>query len=594
MSMKDFLKTVLAVICGFLVLQILGFFILASMLGSAASSKGGKVVLPRNGVLDINLADYTLAEQSRETPSAGDFLSANFSMVRTVGLWDAVQAIEAAAADPAIRYIFLRPDADVAGMAGLEELRAALLNFRKSGKAVVAFLETPGNGSYYLATAADKIYMSTYHGASYMLLGLTSQQIYLKDILEKLGVNVQLIRHGKYKSAGEMFVRSSSSPENREQYQTLLNSAWKAYAGAIAEARDMSEEQFNALVDNLALIFPEDFLKNGLVDELMDREALVNKLCTLAQVSKREDLHLVALPDYISARVSHVPGRTNVAILFADGEIVDGKGNGLAADSFVQEVDALREDASVKAVVLRVNSPGGSVTASEKIRSALDLLGKEKPLVASFGDYAASGGYWISNGCSKIFADATTLTGSIGVFSMIPEFSKVSKKFGVGVESVSSNKHGDLYSLMRPFTDDEMACMQASVEDIYERFVTLVANSRSLEVPSVDAIAQGRVWAGSDALGLGLVDEIGTLKDAVLYAASLASLVSQEDYKVVTRPAVPGVIDDLLSLLGTSHEEPTVLSGTPLEPMERSLKGLLKENKPSGVMARLPYLLEIH
>ncbi len=591
--MKDFFKTVLAVICGILILQLVGFIFLMGFIGSAASS-GSKVVLPRSGVLDINLSDYTLAEQSQEMPSSGSLLSGSFAMGRSVGIWDAVQAIEAAAADPAIRYIFLRPDGgEMAGMAALEELRTALQNFRQSGKAVVAYTEMPGNGSYYLATAADKIYMSSYHGATYTLLGLTSQQFFLKDILDKLGVNVQLIRHGKYKSAGEMFVRSGSSADNREQYQSMINSAWKAYSGAISAAREIPEDQFNALVDNLALNFPEDFLKNGLVDELMDREALIQKLCTLAQVSTREELHLVALPDYVTARVNAFPGRTNVAILFADGEIVDGKGPGLAADSFVLEVDALRKDPSVKAVVLRVNSPGGSVMASEKIRSALDLLGSEKPLVASYGDYAASGGYWISSGCSRIFADATTLTGSIGVFSMIPDFSKVAGKLGVGVESVSSNKHSDVLSLMRPFSADELAYMQASVEDIYERFVSLVSTSRGMETTAVDAIAQGRVWAGNDALGIGLVDEIGTLKDAVAYAASQAGLMSPEDYRVVTSPAVPGMLDNLLSLISTAGQEPTVLSGTPMESMERSLKGLLKDNRPTGVFARMPYCMEI-
>jgi len=590
--MKSFFKTVLAVICGILILQALCFLFLAGILGSLSS--GGKTVLPRNGVLDINLADYALGEQtSSQSLPVPDIMSLSFSGGSTVGLWDTVQAIEAAAADPSIQYIFLRPEAISAGMAGLEELRAALVNFRKSGKAVVAYLENPGNGSYYLATAADKVYLSSYHGGTYQLMGISSQQIFLKDILDKLGVKVQLIRHGKYKSAGEMFIRSSSSPENREQTQVMVNSSWKAFSSAIAQARDISEEAFNELVDNLKLNFPEDFLENGLVDELLDREALIDKLCTLAQVTKREDLHLVALPDYITAKVSKFPAKTNVAILIAEGDIVDGKGQGLAADTFVQSIDALRKDASVKAVVLRVNSPGGSVTASEKIRGALNALGAEKPLVASYGDYAASGGYWISSGCQKIYSDATSITGSIGVFGMIPEFSAVARKLGVGFETVSSNKHGDMMSLVRPLDAEETAYMQASIEDIYDRFVGLVASSRNMEVPAVDDIAQGRVWAGSDALGIGLVDEIGTLQDAVVYAASLAGLNYAEDYKVVTYPAVPGTMESIMSLLGSGHEEPTVLTGTPFEALGKSLMDLLDSNKPVEMYARLPYYMEV-
>lgn len=587
---NSFAKTVLAVICGIIIVNILGFIFFVSLVAGAAGS--GKVVLPRNGVLDISLADYSLAEQTQDSP-VPDVASLNFDMQTIVGLWDAVQAIEAAAADPSIQYILLRPDGGTAGMAGLEELRVALGNFRKSGKAVVAYLESPDNGGYYLSTVADKIYLSSYHGATYMLFGLTSQQIYLKDVLEKLGVNVQLIRHGKYKSAGEMFIRSSASAENREQYQAMVDGSWKSFSSAIAEARGITEEQFNSLIDNLKLVLPEDFLEYGLVDELMDRESLVQKLCTLAQVENRDNLHLVALPDYIEAKVTKLPARTNVAVLFAEGEIVEGKGQNLAADSFVQEIDKIRKDNTIKAVVLRVNSPGGSVMASEKIRHELDLLGSEKPLVASYGDYAASGGYWISCGCSRIFSDATTLTGSIGVFSMIPEFSKITKKVGVSVESVSSNKHGDLMSLMRPFDAEETAYMQASVEDIYDRFVNLVATSRGMEPSRVDEIAQGRVWVGTDALGIGLVDEIGTLKDAITYAASQAGLIYEEDYKVVSYPAVPTTMEQLISLMGKGTGEPTILADTPFEPMARSLQGLLKDNKPTGVYARLPYYLEI-
>ena len=587
---NSFAKTVLAVICGIIIVNILGFIFFVSLVAGAAGS--GKVVLPRNGVLDISLADYSLAEQTQDSP-VPDVASLNFDMQTIVGLWDAVQAIEAAAADPSIQYILLRPDGGTAGMAGLEELRVALGNFRKSGKAVVAYLESPDNGGYYLSTVADKIYLSSYHGATYMLFGLTSQQIYLKDVLEKLGVNVQLIRHGKYKSAGEMFIRSSASDENREQYQAMVDGSWKSFSSAIAEARGITVEQFNSLIDNLKLVLPEDFLEYGLVDELMDRESLVQKLCTLAQVENRDNLHLVALPDYIEAKVTKLPARTNVAVLFAEGEIVEGKGQNLAADSFVQEIDKIRKDNTIKAVVLRVNSPGGSVMASEKIRHELDLLGSEKPLVASYGDYAASGGYWISCGCSRIFSDATTLTGSIGVFSMIPEFSKITKKVGVSVESVSSNKHGDLMSLMRPFDAEETAYMQASVEDIYDRFVNLVATSRGMEPSRVDEIAQGRVWVGTDALGIGLVDEIGTLKDAITYAASQAGLIYEEDYKVVSYPAVPTTMEQLISLMGKGTGEPTILADTPFEPMARSLQGLLNDNKPTGVYARLPYYLEI-
>ncbi len=589
--MKDFVKTVLAVICGYFVLRIIGFlFLLFFLVGALAGS--GKPSLPKNGVLDLDMSSFVLAEQSKEA-SAPSMMSMNFDMTPLVGLHDAVEAIHAAAADPGVKYILLRPEGVMAGMGGTEEFRAAIASFRESGKPVVAYVENPSNGSFYLASVADKIYMGAHHGGNSQLVGLSAQMLFLKDVLDKLGVNVQLIRHGKYKSAGEMFVRSSSSPENREQNQIMVNSAWKVIGGAIANARDLSEEAFNALIDELALNLPEDYLQAGLVDELVDHESLLGKLCTLAQVEDSRKLKLIPFADYVTNRVTGLPGRSNVAVIYADGEIVDGKEyNNVAGDRFVQIIDKIRKDKSVKAVVLRVNSPGGSVSASEKIRAALDLLQKEKPLVASFGDYAASGGYWISSGCQKIYADATSITGSIGVFSMIPEFSDVTKKIGVAVETVGSNKHSDMFSLMRPFNGEELRFMQASVEDIYERFVNLVASSRGLDPARVDEIAQGRVWTGADALEIGLVDEIGTLEDAIAYAASLAELYSSDGYSVVGYPQPLTLVEEFMSSLGQRYEEPSILSGTPFEALGKAV-GSLKAQEPGLVYARLPYALEI-
>ncbi len=588
--MKEFVKMMLAVICAFIVMQMVGFFLLFIMVG-AMSLGGSKTVLPREGVLDIDMAQFTLAEQTQEesfSPSVS-LLGGLSTPTPSIGLWDAIQALEAAAADPSIKYVLLRPDMASGGVSSLEELRAALAEFRKSGKAVVAYTENPGNGSYYLASVADKIYMTSYHGGTAQMVGLSSQMTFLKDLLDKVGVNVQLIRHGKYKSAGEMYIRNEPSAENREQYQVMVNSLWKTVSSTIAAARGLSEEELNGLVDHLKLNFPEDFLQYGLVDELLDHEGLVSKLCTLAQVEKVEDLHLVSLADYVSAKVMNQGGKENVAILFADGEIVDGKDySNIAADRFVAEIDKLRKDKTVKSVVLRVNSPGGSVVASEKIRSALKLLMAEKPVVASYGNYAASGGYWISAGTQKIYSDATCLTGSIGVFSMIPEFSKVTDKVGVNFVSIGSNKHSDMFSLMRPFDAEETANMQSYIEDIYGRFVGLVAEGRSLEEARVDELAQGRVWVGTDAIGIGLVDEIGGIREAVDYAASLAGYVSKGDYQVISRPATLSSMEQIMMMIGGEKEAPSILADTPFEALGRSLDGI-REGRPGQAYARLPY-----
>lgn len=580
--MKDFVKTIVAVICAFVIMGILRGIFFLIMLGSMALSGSSTPAVPKTGgVLDLNLSNFTLGEQSQSEP-APSLSSMSFETIPTVGIRDAVTALQEAAVDPAIKFVFLRPDGALGGMSQLEELRKALSAFRESGKPVLAYTETPGNGSYYLASVADKVLMGNAHGGTYTLLGLSSQSFFLKDLLDKLGVNVQLIRHGKFKSAGEMFIRNASSSENREQNQVMISSLWKAMASAAAASRDMSEEQFNDIIDKLVLVTPEDFVSNGLVDELVDYAGLQNKMKTLAQVEDYKKVHLVSLPSYIDAKVSAKPSKNKVAVLYADGEIVDGSGKSqVAGDRFMKLVEKLRKDKNVKAVVLRVNSPGGSVSASVKIRTALDSLMKEKPLVASFGDYAASGGYWISSGCQKIYADATTVTGSIGVFSLIPDFSKVTKKVGVNVESVGSNKHSDMMSLMRPFDAAELAYMQASVEDIYELFVNLVATSRGLSVERVDQIAQGRVWAATDALEVGLVDEIGTLQDAISYAAALADLPSSDDYSVASYPAVPSFFEQLMSQLGGSGMGEDV-----------RLR-VLKSYEPGRFYARLPYDYEI-
>ena len=595
--MKDFVKMVLAVLCGLFIVWILGFIFLVGMAGSAALSGGSKPVLPREGVLDINYDEFVLAEQTQELSFNSPAVFMGGAQIPTVGLWDAVQSIKAAAADPSVKYILLRGDAVIGGISDLEEFRAALVDFRKSGKAVVAYTENPGNGTYYLNTAADRIFMCETHGGMSQLIGLSGRMVFLKDLLDKFGVHYQLIRHGKFKSAGEMFIKNAPSEENLLQHKELIQSIWKTCSGVMAESRGIEEAAFNDLIDNLKLNFPEDFLLSGLVDSLVNHEKLVDKLCTLAMVESKDDLHLIPFADYVAAKApSATGGKTNVAVIFADGDIVDGDElQNMAGDRFVRVIDEVRRDKSVKAVVLRVNSPGGSVMASAKIKDALDLLKAEKPLVASYGNYAASGGYWISNGCEKIYSDATCLTGSIGVFSLIPEFSKTVKDVAhVNVVTVGSNKHSDMFSLVRPFDGEETAYLQAYVEDIYTQFVNMVAEGRDMTPEAVDEIAQGRVWTGAEALGIGLVDEIGTLGDAVAYAASLAGLVSESDYQVAAFPRPLTAMEQIMEMMGKSKRDKSILAGTPFAAIGRTLEKVARDaEQPARVFAAMPYSIEI-
>ena len=595
--MKDFVKMVLAVLCGLFIVWILGFIFLLGMAGSAALSGGSKPVLPREGVLDINYDEFVLAEQTQELSFNSPAAFMGGAQIPTVGLWDVVQSIKAAAADPSVKYILLRGDAVIGGISDLEEFRAALVDFRKSGKAVVAYTENPGNGTYYLNTAADRIFMCETHGGMSQLIGFSGRMVFLKDLLDKFGVHYQLIRHGKFKSAGEMFIKNAPSEENLLQHKEMIQSIWKTCSGVMAESRGIEEAAFNDLIDNLKLNFPEDFLLSGLVDSLVNHEKLVDKLCTLAMVESKDDLHLIPFADYVAAKApSATGGKTNVAVIFADGDIVDGDElQNMAGDRFVRVIDEVRRDKSVKAVVLRVNSPGGSVMASAKIKDALDLLKAEKPLVASYGNYAASGGYWISNGCEKIYSDATCLTGSIGVFSLIPEFSKTVKDVAhVNVVTVGSNKHSDMFSLVRPFDGEETAYLQAYVEDIYTQFVNMVAEGRDMTPEAVDEIAQGRVWTGAEALGIGLVDEIGTLGDAVAYAASLAGLVSESDYQVAAFPRPLTAMEQIMEMMGKSKRDKSILAGTPFAAIGRTLEIVARDaEQPARVFAAMPYSIEI-
>ena len=571
--MKDFWKMLLAVICGLLIFGFIAIFIAGSALSAiGAATEGKTAVLPRSGVLAIDMSSFVLAEQESGMP--------NFqgsSAIPQIALRKAVSAIRTAADDPGVKFIFLRTDGNLSSAASLEELRAALAQFRTaSGKPVLAYIEAPGTSSYWLASVADKVYMTEYQGATSTITGVGTQLLFLKDALDRLGVKVQLIRHGKFKSAGEMYTRSSSSAENTLQNKEMVLSMWKTIRADIASSRGISEAAVDEAVDGLRLCLPEDFLREHFVDALLTREGLKQKLSDIAVAGSFDKVQFIPFPDYVAAKsVVNFKAKQKIAVIYTNGDIVDGRAlEQVAGDTFTSIIDKVRADSSVKAVVLRVNSPGGSVLASEKIRHEIDLLCAEKPVVASYGAYAASGGYWISSGCGKIFSDALTLTGSIGVFGMVPDFSRTAKDvLKVGVQSVTSGKHGDMYSLMRPLDSSEYAAMLRSIETIYDKFTALVAEGRGLTVSRVDEIGQGRVWTGADALEIGLVDEIGTLSDAISYAASAAGL--QEDaVQIREYPEPLSPVQQVMLLLGGQNAEqefvkslakPQVLSRMPFE-----------------------------
>ena len=569
--MKNFLKMVLAVICGILLLNLI---IIAIFAGLATPSTPS---VPSEGVLRIDMSKIVICEQTQD-PDPLSMIQSGGQTVKNIGIWDAVQALRKAAEDPGIKYIYLKTDGNTTGLALSSELRNALAEYRReSGNPVISYIEAPTTGSYYLASVADKVYMTPHPGATITVNGVSVQMFFLGDLLKKLGVNVQLIRHGKYKSAGEMFTRSSASPENREQYQQMVSSMWQNMAEEISASRGIEVAQLNDAIDNLKLCLSQDFVDCGLVDALLARDALEEQIAVLAVAESYKKVTMIDFADYVGSKVVPSKATQKIAVIYAEGNIVDGSAaSDVSGDRFASIIEGVRNDKKVKAVVLRVNSPGGSVLASEKIKHELDLLKAEKPLVASYGEYAASGGYWISNNCEKIFTSPYTLTGSIGVFGMIPEFSKTaSDLLHVGVETISSNKHGDALSLTRPFDQAEYNYMLRSIEDIYDRFTTIVSEGRDIPKEDVDAIGQGRVWTGSDALGIKLVDEFGTLEDAIAYAAELAGDEDLNNWNIKGYPAPQTMMEQMMSSMNGKQEDYTVR--------------IAKELKTPKIVARLPY-----
>lgn len=590
--MKNFIKMTLATLTGLLLFGFASLIILGGIIGAAASLGKHQPVMPESAILTLDMSKVMLTEQTQEVDPL-TALQGNGMDISNIGIYSAINAINAAAADPAVKFIYMKPDGVMGGMAQIEELRSALKNFRESGKAIVSYMENPTNAGYYLASVSDKIYMTSHDGGMNMLTGASSQMIFLKDLLDRLGINVQLIRHGKYKSAGEMFVRNSSSRENMEQNEAMVRSIWESWAEKMAQSRDIEVAGLNSMLNNLELNFPEDFLAKGLVDELVTRDQLMRKLADLYVAEDPDEIKSISLQDYAVLRTPfNLKPKATVAVIYADGDIIDGntKENSIVAgDRFAKIISDIRKDSTVKAAVLRVNSPGGSVLASEKIKTELALLQERMPVVASYGNYAASGGYWISACCDKIYTNETTLTGSIGVFSMIPDFSgTVEDKLHVNITPVNSNRHSDMYGMMRPLTDAEISYMQASVEKIYDRFTGIVAEGRDMSIARVDEIAQGRVWTGAEALGIGLVDQIGTIEDAITWAAlSIEGVNSVEEVTVAGYPKPMTSIELLLESLEGPKEQ-NILAGTPFKSVGEAF-GTWNSSETGKVYARMPY-----
>jgi protease-4 len=595
--MKTFIRRVLTTLCVALAcLIIVGlvlFGVLAGLKSRASSIKPGSILVFE---MSVNITDGPGGfdpEQAVQDAVLGEGQAPN------VRLYPLVRAVEQAAADKRIAGLFLHgsltPRSYGSGYGALKELRAALEKFKQSGKPIHAYLVAPTTRDYYLASVANSLVLNP-RGLLFVN-GLVAETTYYAGALEQYGVGMQVVRVGKYKSYVEPFIRKDMSPESREQTGQLLAALWDEILQSISMGRGLDPRQVQAWVEKAEGLKPADALTRKLVDKLayFDEElAALKKLS--GHTAPGEALPQVDLVSYAAVAKKHERKSANkIAVIYAEGPILDGEGGPgvVGGDSFARQIRELRDEKSVKAIVLRVNSPGGSATASDVIQRELTLTRKTKPVVVSMGTVAASGGYWISAGADRIFAEPNTVTGSIGILGMIPNVKELANRHGITWDSVKTAKYADFFRITRPKTPEEMALFQDLINDGYDKFLQLVATGRNKTKEAVNEIAQGRVWSGRDAEKVGLVDEFGGLGKAIAYAAKKANL--GENWSVKELPQESSFIETLSEMLGggkkpVAHTDPvTTLLGEVGEDL-RTMRAL---NDPAGVYALMPETLRV-
>jgi len=426
--------------------------------------------------------------------------------------------IAKAADDPNIGMIFLMPDSFDGDIAQTEEIRNSLLKFKESGKPIISYIT--GSNNYYLASVADTVCMNP--SGSVRIMGITAMTAFYGELLDTLKVGIQAVRHGEYKSAIEPYTRKEMSDKSREQYSQYLKSVWSEICSGIASSRNIDAAEFNKWVDNLELFSPESMLRHRLVDKLMYKDEMKRYLEDLSGLKEKCEKKLVYASDYLKKIKTH--GRDEIAVIRADGTLSDN-GTGVDCDHIAALFEKARKNSKIKAVIFRINSPGGEVYTADAIRREMNETKKVKPVIASFGNYAASGGYLISSEANYIFTDKSTITGSIGVFCLIPEFGEtLDEKLHIGLSTVSTNEHGDAITGTRKMTAFELEVVQKHVDDCYDKFVKIVSDGRKMDYERVDSLAGGHIWSGEDAVRLGLADSYGSLLDAVEYAARTVGL----------------------------------------------------------------------
>jgi len=588
--MKSFFKYLLASVLGVLLAGIIMFFILIGGIGAMVSSQDQPVKVKEHTILHIKL-DQPILDRSNNSPfDSFDFTS--FSPQNQLGLNDILNNIKKAKTDPNIDGIYLDLTVIPTGIATIEEIRNALIDFKESEKFIISYSDTYTQPSYYIASVSDKVYLNPEGLLTFV--GLRSEIMFFKETMKKLGVEPQIIRHGKFKSAVEPFMYTKMSEANRLQVMTYMGSIWHQILKGISEERSISVKELNVLANNLTLNDAKAAVENGLIDELKYKDEILDELASLTNKKNSDKLESISLAKYTKAPNAKRKSleKDKIAVIYASGTVMMGEGQEgtIGSDRISRAIRKARKDSSIKAIVFRVNSGGGSALASEVIWREVKLAQEIKPVIASMGDVAASGGYYIVAPAQKIIASPNTITGSIGVFGVLFNGKELlNKKLGVYVDVVKTNNFADMGTFTRRLTAQEREVIQLSIEDIYSTFISHVAEGRNMTTEEVDAIGQGRVWSGSNALEIGLIDGFGGLDDAIAMAAEAANL---EKYRTVNYPKLKDPIEQLLEDF-QGNVRVSILKNE-LGNEYKYYNAIQELKNQQGIQARIPYEVEIY
>lgn len=584
-----FLGNVLATIIGLFVFCMLFFFGIL-FIGAIFGGDSEGVTVKENSVIELDLKNVTYDYAGKyEDPWVNIF-----SEKEKVGLTDIIAAIATAKSDSSIKGISILNNESQLGMAQSKEIRDALEDFKKSGKFIMAYANVYSQKEYYINSVANTIYINPVGDMDFK--GLSSEVMFYKDLQEKSGIKMEVIRHGKYKSAVEPFLENEMSDANREQVTALLNSVWTSITSDISKSRKISVAKLNEIADGLLARTPEMAKAQKMIDVIAYEDVYHNDIKKALKVDKDKDYNKVSILEYtkkILTTSQSSESSNQIAIIYAQGEIQSGEGdvNTIGEGSMRRSLQEAREDKNIKAIVLRIDSPGGNALTSDLIWREVELTKKVKPVVVSMGNYAASGGYYIACNASKIFAENNTITGSIGVFGILPNFSKLTSRIGIHVEQVNTNKNSARYSPFVPLDENLKAVTLEGVEHIYKTFVTHVAEGRKMTFDQVDAIAQGRVWSGSEAIKIGLVDKIGGLDDAIKEAASLSKI---KTYSTQNFPEYKKDFNDMLSSLPFAKTKESFIKEEIGEENYILMQKVKKMQAQKGIQALMPYEITIN